>query len=841
MPPQAPARSEQTPEEFARQLGGSVSGGSQPSELSLTISAPPDPDTLAKSLGGSISFADANNLPDAQRTPDNAIIVSDQPWDRFWRQMYAAIPDVTGMIGGAVGATGGAALGGGAGLVALPGVGAVPGAAAGAVLGAETGAGAGGIVGRGIQSGIDYLFDRPDALQNPRGVGDEATRQMTFEAGGRIFSGLLGRFRGRLAPTSKAAVERAATSQQYGLGLSPGEITDNPAVRRVEALAQRGLTGFTIQKNAQERSNQATQKAVTSILDSLGTGGSSTGVGADVQDLVTDAAARGARRVEGSVSSRLAPKTGMGATGELAEEGVQAGRTAFARQQDLFRDIVKNAPPVDVTPLQKEAWRVFNEEIMPKLIENPALGPKTPEWQKVVRIYRQASKSGEQLALSPATQKALADAALEKAPYGPLRVINQVLAVPGQMTFDGALALRGALRDAGKGQELLAGDAAEALATFFETGSRTSTFKGIRGILNETYPVYEQAATAYRTNRQLFESNLVEKVAQSNPEAVLATMTNAEGRFNASRIRQMGRVLQDLPKTYGTAGEIDAGKKAWDTLRAEWFRREVMQDNVFGLADRMKKIDPDVMAAWFPDLAGKAVKQQAEITGRAFESRLLANLAETDPTKIVDMIGMSPGHVREFERSIAGLPGPVKKAEMINRVRRAWTTEHLVDGAPEKMADRIAKADPEILKAWYPPPVPIPPNAPPAVAAKMTAENQAREVNQQALVNLRRIGNALSTRKTVSGMGAYESLGAVTLIAAATRGDLSSMLTTALGYEGLPGFVSWAMYNPKIQQYLMDTTAPRVTVTSRMAAFLRMMGEYKSLQQDKALYGDGAQ
>ena len=781
MPPQAPAQSRDvTPGEFARQLGGVVTATSKPS-TTPTLDQDVTPEDFAASLGGQV----------VKPPSDAGIVVSDRPWDQFWRSMYAVIPDVTAMLGGA----GGLVIG-------------LPAGPKGAAIGAMAGSGTGGAVGRGIQGGIDVLFDRPTELQNPRSVGEEASRQMIFEGAGRAFSGLVGRFRGRLSPKIAETAERLATNEQYGLRLSLGEITNEPAVRRVEYLAQRGISGYAAQKAAQTRTDAAAHKAVDSILSTLGPTGTSTGAGAAVQDVVTDAASRAGRRIEGAVATNLAPKTGMGATGEMAEAGVQAGRTAFARQGQILGEIIRDSPDVDMGPIHKEALRIFNEEIMPKLVENPSLGPKTAEWQNVVRLYQQAAKSGSRIELSAATQKTLSDAALEKATYAPLRVIGQVLATPVQMSFPSAVALRGTLRDAGKGTDLLAGSYAEGLATRFDAGDRLSGFGGIRQLLNETNPVYQAAAEAYATNRHLFESTLIEKVAQSNPESVLATLTTAEGKFNASRIRQMARVLQDLPKTFGSDEEITAGKKAWDTLRAEWFRRDVMQDNVFGLADRMRKIDPDVLQAWFPDLAGKNVVKQAEVTGKAFESQLLGQLAEADPAKIVDMIGASPARVKEFITRINALPGPVQKGPLVDRVRRSWVEVNLASGDPSKLADRIARIDTDLLQEWFQTPT-----------------------DQQALDRLTRIGNALATRRQVHGMGAYESLGAVTVVGNLLRGNLGGALTTAIGFEGIPTFLSWAMYNPSVHKYMFDAAATSATVTSKTAALLHAVGAYRSATQ----------
>lgn len=798
-----------SPEDFAKQLGGAVT--TQPSEVSLTIRAPektdtpPDPDTFAKQLGGTV-----DSRIEPQTTPENAAVVSDTPWDQFWRSLYAAIPDVTGQLGAVAGGTLGFGAGGTAGAVAVPGVGAVPGAPLGAALGAETGAAVGGLAGRGIQYGIDTIFNRPDALRNPRSVGEEATRQMEFETAGRAFGNIVGRFQGSLAPKTTEIADRLATNQRYGLGLSPGEITNSPGVRRTEYLAQRGVGGYARQKAAQARTDAAAQKAVSSILDTVGPTGTSTGAGKAVQETVQDAAVRGQNRLGGAVSTNIAPATGMSSTGDLAKAGVQAGRKAFALQSDQFGKMVKEAPPVDVTSLHDEAWRVFNDEIMPKLVENPSLGPKTAEWHKVVRAYRSASANGSRLQLSPTTRKALADAALEKAPYGPLRVINQVLATPAEMSFSGALALRSTLRDAGKGEELIAGDTAKALATYFETGSLTSEFKGIRGILNDTHAPYEAAAVAFNTNRRLFKSAFIKKVVGSNPEAVLSSLTTAEGRINASRIRKVSQVLQGLPKTYGSPDEIAAGEKAWNTLRAEWFRRDIMQDNVFGLSDRLSKVDPEVLQAWFPDVAGKNVMKQAKVTASAFESHLLGQLAEADPSKIVDMIGASPRNVTEFQTRIAGLPGPIQKDALINKVRRAWVEANIATGDPAKLSERLSKTDPDLIKAWF--------NTPQQKAA---------------LANLGQIGNALSTRHTVTGMGAYESLGAVTVIGSLMRGNIGQALRTAVGFEGLPAFVSWAMYNPGVQKYLFEAAKPSATITSKTAAILRAVGAFRAAQTEQ--------
>lgn len=764
-----------------------------------------DPIADARRLG--LVEAPADDVPQELGSPlDQPTLRSEQPWDQFWRSMYAAIPHVTGMIGGALGGTFGAASGTAAGAVTIPGIGAVPGAVTGAALGATAGAGVGGMVGRGIQHGIDALiYGKP---VHPEGYGEAANEQMLYETVGRAFAGLTGRARGSLAPTTSESAQRMATDRAYNLGLSVGEITDRPGLRRVEAMAQRGIGGFSRQKAAQARTDAAATKAVTGILNSVGPPGTSTGAGAVVQDVVTDAATRAARRMEGAVATNLAPRTGMGTAGEMAASGVQAGRTAFARQADEFGKMVNEAPPVDMTVMHDEAWRLFNEDLMPKLLENPSLAPKTAEWQRVVRAYRNASKRGEIFVPGGELQKALAEAALDKATYAPLRVLNQVLATPREMSFRGALALRGTLRDAGKGEALLAGDAAEGLATYLDTGSRTSSFQGIRGLLNETHAPYEAAAAAYNTNRQLFKTAFIEKVADTNPEAVLAGLTTAEGRFNASRIQDLRQVLLALPKTYGTPAEVAQGQKAFDTLRAEWFRREIMQDNVFGMADRMRKVDPDVLRAWYPDRVGQAVLKQAEITAKAFEGTLLGQLAVSDPSKIVQMIGASPKHVAEFQARINGLPGPVQKAQLIDRVRRAWLEESVTAGDPTGLSDRIAKTDPDLLAAWFD-----------------TPQQQA------ALDNLRQIGAALSTRRPVSGMGAYESLGAVTVAASLMRGNLGQALRTAIGFEGIPQFISWAMYNPSVKQYLLEAGSPTGTITGQTSAFLRALGAYRDASQ----------
>ena len=713
--------------------------------------------------------------------------------------MYASIPDITGMIGGALGA----AAGGAAGIPGGPGA-----IATGGFLGGTAGAWSGGMAGRAVQFGIDTVLDRPPQLQNPENLAGEANEQMLNESMGRAVSGIFSRFfgAGRLSQKLSAeGSERLATSEQYDLQLSPGEISDNPGVRRAEALAQRGLGGFARQKAAQARTDAAAQRAVNAILDGMGQAGSETGTGAIVKETIGDATTRASRRLEGSVASNLAPATGMGATGEAAEAGVQAGRTAFSRQGEAFSEIIKNAPAVNMEPLHNEALRLLREQIMPAMMENPTLGPKTEAWKRLVNLYQRTAATGERFELGPADIADLQKSAL-KSTYAPMKVISMALATPKEMTFQSAIKLRSLLREAGKGGDLL-GKSDEALATYLETGSRTSEWRGLRGMLADTEPLYEQAAEALATNRNLFESALVEKVVASNPESVLATMTNAEGKFNASRIRQMQRVLQDLPRTYGTPAEQRAGRKAWDTLRAEWFRRDVMKDDVFGMAERMRKVDPDVLQAWFPDLAGKNVQRQAQVTAKAFESQLLGKIATEDPAKVVSMIGASPARVNEFTTAINGLPGPVEKAALIDRVRRSWTDSALTAGDPDKLAGRIAKTDPDLLKAWFSSPR-----------------------DQAALESLKRIGNALSTRRPVVGMGAYESLGAVSVVGNLMRGNFGGALKTAVGFEGLPAFFSWAMYNPTVQKHLFEAASPMASVTSRTSALLHVVGAYRSAE-----------
>ena len=155
----------------------------------------------------------------------------------------------------------------------------------------------------------------------------------------------------------------------------------------------------------------------------------------------------------------------------------------------------------------------------------------------------------------------------------------------------------------------------------------------------------------------------------------------------------------------------------------------------------------------------------------------------------------------EGERRLAAQPERL----LIDRVRRAWTESALTTGDPSKLAERIANMDPDLLTAWF------------------TTPQQ-----QQALGRLRRIGNALATRHTVTGMGAYESLGAVTVIGSLLRGNLSAAITTAIGFEGIPAFLSWAMYTPSVQRYLFEAAAPTASVTSKMAALLHAVGAYRA-------------
>jgi hypothetical protein len=144
------------------------------------------------------------------------------------------------------------------------------------------------------------------------------------------------------------------------------------------------------------------------------------------------------------------------------------------------------------------------------------------------------------------------------------------------------------------------------------------------------------------------------------------------------------------------------------------------------------------------------------------------------------------------------------------------------------------------VEAWFPSPTPIPANASPADLAKLQAENALRQRDRDALTSLRRIGNALSTRRSVEGMGAYESVGAVTIVGNLMRGNFGAALITAVGFEGLPLFVSTAMYNPRLQRYLFEAAAPEATVTSRTAAFLHMIKAYEAARENAVAANESA-
>jgi len=736
-----------------------------------------------------------DGIPPANR---RAIMTTNDPVTQVGRSLYGALPQI--------GAAAGTALASAPFILGAPAT--VGASAFAAPMAGMVGAGAGAMLGRGGQWIIDRVLGRDPLLQNPRGAGEEATREMMTEVAGQAVALPARLLKGSLAPTTADAAERLATSKQFGLGMSTPEITGGGMGKMVQStIGARGVTGRGIQQKAQDRTASAATKAVDQILDRVGRPGGTLAAGEQVKDAVGTDVARATSGLDANLSATLGtPRTGTQSTGAAVKTGVQASRDALRQQGAKLGELVKDGPDVDIREVKSRALGVLRDEIMPYLERVPAEGPNTPEFKKLMQLY----KSGALIDVGPETRKLLEEAALDKSTFAPLRLINKILTASDLMPFPQAAQLNTGLREAGKGTELIASDKAEALASLFQ--------KDLRGIMGTTHPTWDAASSAYGPNAQLFQSRFLQNLIDKDPEAVLASVTGKTGRTQASRAQALHQTLVTLPKEQGTPEQVEAGQRAFDTIRSEWLRREVIQDDPFGITKRIAQVDPDVIKAWFPELRGQDAMTAVIRVGRQYESKLLADIAQADPAQVVDLISRTPSRVAEARAKLTQAP---YSPELWNRVKRSWVEQTLIPQDISQLGARLAKADPDMIAAWLPPPR----------QGLTAAENATRATDQSGLEMLRRLGRALEVQTSIPKRGTFEGVEAVSISSALITGNLGAALSLAAGFEGVPALVSKAMYSPALQRYLLEAADPAASYTTKTAALLRAAQAFRAAGQ----------
>lgn len=722
----------------------------------------------------------AANTP--QLKPDSTV-------GRIGRAAYSSIPMMTSTVGGAIAGTAGGATG-----TILGPEGTVVGAATLGLLGANVG----GMVGHGIQHIIDSID--AGATRVTGSFVDEGNRQMLYQMFGEAIAvplGMAGRAitsrLPKLALDAGGKEALRANAEFGGLGLSTPELSRGAFGKLVQSAGTRSTAGQGIQNTVRAAGDSAATKAVSRIMDrAFGPVVTDTAAGSATRDAVTNAAGRSAKRLEGALATKIAPQTDAAAVGRTAEAGVQAARRGFKQVQEEYGRIVKDSPPVDMRETKQQAWSIFREQVLPTLTSFPALGPNTAAFKRLqeLGLKQQFSEVGPQLA------KVLETDAIKNLNSPIIKTLRRVLTANEVVPFADAADFRSLLREAGRAPDELLGDKASGVATALQTQMRRT--------MAATSPAWDAAAAAYGPDAQRFQSDFVRNLIARDPESVLGSVSGKDGKMLSTRLESLHSLLLDLPSRGDTPNpeDVKAGQAAWDTIRAQWFRSDVFQGNVFGLKERLSKVDPAVLRAWFPDAAGKDVMGRAVKAADQFESKLLSDLATSDPSKVTSLVGSTPAKILETRAMLTTHPeaGGPAAWQQLQRAK----VQDLVGTDLSTMGHRITSLSPEEASAWFP-----------------TSDQK------QALSDMRRIGNALSRRLPPAQPGMYKALEYMHVGSAVLTGSVTKAMSLAGLYEGMPALLTWSAYNPTIRRMLVygvETSDP--TIASAIA--VRAVEAYKN-------------
>lgn len=737
-----------------------------------------------------------------------ASLKSDSLLGKIGRATYAELP----MMGATIGA----------GLASAPFIAGAPFTAGASAFAAPTaglvGAGAGGLIAHGVQRIISSVT----GLDAPiRSAGDEATAQMTGQVAGEGVGAVLGEAaRGILAkagldkgifrpPAGSEAAAALEANSQVGLGLSTPEILGGPAGRIAQYAGTRSTTGQVLQRKIRDQGDKAAANAVGRVLDQFSTPTTEVGASDATQKIVQGLAGKASKRLEGAITTKLAPATGTATTGQIAREGAQAARRGLDAVQGEFGKIVDEGPDLDIRSVKDVAWQRFRSDVLPTLLNFPSMGPNTQSY----KLLQKMNLAKDWMEAGPELARLLESDPILSGSSPMLRAYKRILTAKDTVPFRAAANMRSALRESGKAPDELLGSTAQGFSTHLATQ--------MRKVMADAHPAWDAAAAAYGPDARDFHEKLVEGLIGKDPEVFLKTLTSGDGQIMSTRVRSLGHLLLGTATKSAQPGDAEVGKKAWDTVRSEWMRRNVFQGDVFGLADRIKKVDPEVLRAWFPDAAGKDVLQRAVQAGGQFESTLLRDLATKDPATLFAHVGATPDRIRETRDLLMANP-QVSGPQTWGKLQRAKVQEFVGVSPADlpKMADRIKKVDPDELDAWFP-----------KVAAKGATVERPREV----LDDLTTISRALSRRTDAPMSGMYKAIEFAHVGGSILTGKVGAAMSALGLYEGVPALITASVYSPTLRKLLVQgVTAKDPKVAS--ALLFRVLDSYaqsKKAQDDK--------
>lgn len=474
----------------------------------------------------------------------------------------------------------------------LPTVGGVVGGIVGGRFGMPIrGAVVGGMAGQRALAYIDALSGKKPLPGFTEGLEDVATagvEQGAFEgAGGAVSKVARGVLHEVAGPTERALLKE---SQKFGLNLSSSEVLSGTKAGKAMGAFQHGgmrsVFGKTIADSYRKEGVSNASTFVQRALDSFGGSRTSTEIGT---------AAKG--------GLRLGKEGFRATTGKAYDEAVKAG------------------PPVPMTDLKARAQRILQEEVLPLLEKFPAMQGKAGEaaagkysTQDLKQMLANARTPEQRQQIQVAMQGTLDDAikVAGNTPVG--KILKEILTADEEVSFDVATRYRERLMAAGKAPDELLGNRSKGTATLLGNMMRDQM-----AALN---PEWAMASKAYGIDANLFKKKFIRSIALGDPEFVMNALSTKTGKINPTRVAALRTILMEKAPGTGKAADAAAGKTAWNGIRREWFARNVVGDNVATMADRMKKIDPDTLKAFFPDSQGATFIANAKTLGDALSKRM---------------------------------------------------------------------------------------------------------------------------------------------------------------------------------------------------------------------------
>lgn len=242
-----------------------------------------------------------------------------------------------------------------------------------------------------------------------------------------------------------------------------------------------------------------------------------------------------------------------------------------------------------------------------------------------------------------------------------------------------------------------------------------------------------------------------------------------------------------------------------------------------GAATHLANVFREHLATLNPDwaVASKAYGADA----RLFQKKFIRDIAQNDPEVLLNSLSTKTGKttpsridaLRTILLEKAGAGGDVKGAaagkQAWNQLRRAWFAQNIVGDDVGKMAARIDKVDPDTLKAFFP-----------DQQGQAFLDN-ARELAGALKARLHEPNSRLYEILEFSKIGAALGAGAFGLAQGGVGRGIEYAAATTATLEGVPGLVTWALYNPKMTNYLIKGLTDRDPSIAASSLF-RLVGEY---------------